>query len=217
MKYFDFALAPNPRRVDLFIFEKGLEIETVEINLRAGGQFEPGFLALNPQATVPCLQLDDGSVITETMAICRYLEAVYPRPCLFGTTPAEIAAIETWNRRSEIEGFLPAADALRNEGDRFRDRAVPGPRDYAQIPALVARGKARAQGFLEDLDRRLAGREFVAVDYFSVADINAWVTVEFMARVRVEPRPEQADLQRWYAAIAARPSVKRLPPAPPPA
>ena len=95
MKYFDFALAPNPRRVDLFMFEKGLDIETIEINLRAGGQFEPGFLALNPQATVPCLQLDDGSVITETMAICRYLEAVYPRPCLFGTTPRSRSANRT--------------------------------------------------------------------------------------------------------------------------
>ncbi|MEQ8661429.1 MAG: glutathione S-transferase [Gammaproteobacteria bacterium] len=217
MKYFDFAIAPNPRRVDLFIYEKGLEIETVEVNLRSGAHLEPDFLAINPQATVPCLQLDDGSVIAETMAICRYLEALHPTPCLFGATPAALAHIETWNRRAEIEGFLPAADALRNEGDRFRDRAVPGPRNYAQIPALVARGKARAQAFLEDLDRQLAGREFVAVDHFSMADINAWVTVEFMARVRVAPRPEQADRARWYQAIAARPAVARLPPAPPPA
>lgn len=217
MKYYTYSFAPNPRRVDAFLAEKRLDIPTVTIDLRAGAQFAADFLAVNPRATVPCLALDDGLVIAETMAICRYLEARHPEPCLFGATPGAIADIETWNRRAEIEGFLPAADALRNEGDRFRDRAVPGPRNYAQIPALVARGRARAEAFLDDLDHHLAGRTFVAAEGFSMADINAWVTVEFMARVRVVPRPEQAALRRWYAEIAARPSIAALPPAPPPA
>ncbi|MGE0485342.1 MAG: glutathione S-transferase family protein [Gammaproteobacteria bacterium] len=216
MRYYDFALAPNPRRVNVFLREKGLELDTVEINLRGGGQFEAGFLARNPQAMVPCLELDDGSVLGETMAICRYLETLHPQPNLFGNDAREVGFIEMWNRRAEIEGFLPAADALRNEGERFHDRAVAGPRDYPQIPELVARGKARATAFLADLDAHLQGREYVAVERFTMADINAWVTVEFAARVRVEPLVTQTELRRWYAALAARPAFRALPPAPPP-
>ena len=214
MKYYDFGLAPNPRRVNVFINEKGLTIETIEINLRAGEQFHEAFLKVNPQATVPCLALDDGSVILETMAICRYLEALHPTPCLFGSTPLDIAAIEQWSRRTEMEGFLPAADALRNGEPRFANRAVPGRRDYAQIPALAERGKARCQVFFEDLDRRLTAREFVATEFFSVADINAYITVEFAGRVGVKPDSSMANLPRWYQAVEARPSVRALAAAP---
>ena len=214
MKYYDFGLAPNPRRVNVFINEKGLTIETIEINLRAGEQFHEAFLKVNPQATVPCLALDDGSVILETMAICRYLEALHPTPCLFGSTPLDIAAIEQWSRRTEMEGFLPAADALRNGEPRFANRAVPGRRDYAQIPALAERGKARCQVFFEDLDRRLTAREFVATEFFSVADINAYITVEFAGRVGVKPDSSMANLLRWYHAVEARPSVRALAAAP---
>lgn len=217
MKYYDFPLAPNPRRVNLFVLEKDLRIDTVEINLRAGAQFEPDFLGRNPQAMVPCLELDDGSMLGETMAICRYLEALHPEPNLFGLNAREIGDIEYWNRRAELEGFLPAADALRNEGERFHDRAVAGPRNYPQIPELVARGKARAADFLAILDDHLATRDYVAAGRFSMADINAWVTVEFAARVRVEPAEGHTALRRWYAALAARPAFACLPPSPPPA
>ena len=214
MKYYDFGLAPNPRRVNVFINEKGLKIETTDINLRSGEQFKEAFLKVNPLATVPCLKLDDGSVLLETMAICRYLEALHPTPCLFGTEPLDIARIEQWSRRAEMEGFLPVADALRNGEPRFANRAVPGRRDYAQIPALVERGKARCHAFFADLDQQLAGREFLATDFFSAADINAYITVEFAARVGLKPDSTMGNLRRWYQALAERPSVRALP-APP--
>lgn len=214
MKYYDFGLAPNPRRVDVFINEKGLQIDTVEVNLRAGEQFSEAFLKVNPQATVPCLQLDDGSLIQETMAICRYLEALHPTPCLFGTQAKDIAAIEQWSRRAEMEGFLPAADALRNGEARFADRAVPGRRDYAQIPALAERGRARCRVFFEDLDRQLTGRACVATEFFSAADITAYITVEFARRVGVEPDSAMVNLLRWYKSVEARPSVRALPASP---
>lgn len=215
MKYYDFALAPNPRRVTMFMLEKGITVETVEVNIRNGEHFSPAFLALNPRATVPVLELDDGTALTETMAICRYLEAVQPMPRLFGSTPLDIALIEMWSRRAEIDGFLPAADALRNGLERFANRAVPGTRDYAQIPALAERGAARTRAFFEDLNGHLAGREFVATRYFSAADITAYITVEFAARVGVTieslPVPQ---LARWFKALSERPSVKAMPPAP---
>lgn len=214
MKYYDFALAPNPRRVNLFLNEKGLVLDTEQVNLRAGEHMGEAFRRLNPQLMVPCLVLDDGTVLQETMAICRYLEALHPTPCLFGDTPLAIGLVEQWNRRAEIEGFLPAADALRNGEPRFANRAVPGPRDYAQIAALAERGKARTLGFFEDLDRHLAGREFVAIERFSMADINAYITVEFAARVGVRPTEQMGDLKRWYAAVAARPSAQALAPSP---
>jgi glutathione S-transferase len=198
----------------VFINEKGLKLETVEINLRTGEQFGAAFLKVNPLATVPCLELDDGNVILETMAICRYIEALHPTPNLFGAKPLDIARIEQWSRRAEMEGFLPAADALRNGEPRFANRAVPGVRDYAQIPELAERGKTRCQGFFADLDRQLAGREFVATDFFSAADINAYVTVEFAARVGVKPDSTMSNLLRWYKAVGERPSVRALP-APP--
>ena len=214
MKYYDFALAPNPRRVRMFLNEKGLEVDTVEVNLRAGEQFAAAFLEINPQATVPCLVLDDGTVLHETMAICRYFEALQPSPCLFGATARDLALVEQWNRRAELEGFLPAADALRNGEARFANRAVPGRRDYVQIPALVARGKARAQGFFADLDAQLEGRDYVAIASFSAADITAYITVEFSARVSVTVDPSLRHLTRWLAATRARPSVRAMP-APP--
>lgn len=214
MKYYDFGLAPNPRRVNVFINEKGLKIETAEINLRNGEQFSAEFLKVNPLATVPCLQLDDGSLLSETMAICRYLEALHPMPCLFGATPLEIARIEQWSRRAEMEGFLPAADALRNGEPRFANRAVPGPQDYAQIAELAERGKARCVAFFEVLDKQLAGREFIATEAFSAADITAYITVEFAARVGVKPAATMGNLLRWYTAVGERPSVRALP-APP--
>lgn len=215
MKYYDFPLAPNPRRVNLFVREKGLALETVEINLRAGEHLEAAFLAVNPGAMVPCLVLDDGTVLGETMAICRYLEALHPEPNLFGRTPREIGLVEMWSRRAELEGFLAMADALRNGEPRFANRALPGRRDHAQIPALVERGVTRARDFLDALDRALAGRDFLALERFSAADITAWVTVEFGARVGVRVDPaRQPELARWYAAIGARPSVQGMVPAP---
>ena len=207
MKLYDFALAPNPRRVRMYLAEKGIEVPTVQINLREGEQFQDDFKNKNPQLTVPCLELDDGSVIAESIAICRYFEALHPEPALFGTTPEEQGVVEMWSRRTELEGFMGVAEALRNSSDRFNNRALTGPRNYAQIPALAERGKRRVQGFLEDLDAHLAHTEFVAGDFFSIADINAFVTVEFAAWIEERPSADMVNLQRWHQTIAARPSA----------
>ncbi len=207
MKLYDFELAPNPRRVRMFMAEKGIQIPSVQVNLRQGEQFNAQFRADNPSMIVPALLLDDGLLLTETMAICRYLEALYPMPRLFGTTPREQAVVEMWSRRAELEGFMGAAEALRNSAERFANRALPGPRDYAQIPALVERGKARAEGFLDDLDTGLAGTAWLAGESFSVADITAYVVVEFAAWIEVRPQARHADLKRWHAGFAARPSA----------
>ena len=207
MKLFDFELAPNPRRVRMYLAEKGLQIPSVQINLRQGEQFHVAFKDENPSMIVPALALDDGTLITETMAICRYLEALHPTPPLFGSTPKEQAIVEMWSRRAELEGFMAVAEALRNSVERFKDRALPGPRNYAQIPALVERGKARAAGFLEDLEAGLAGKTWLAGEFFSVADITAYVVVEFAGWVEVQPADHQQNIARWRAAMAARPSA----------
>ena len=208
MKLYDFQLAPNPRRVRMYLAEKGLAVDTVQVNLRAGEQFHAEFRAANPSMVVPALALDDGTLITETMAICRYFEALHPSPPLFGSTPKEQAQVEMWSRRSELEGFYAVAECLRNSLERFQDRAIPGPRNYAQIPALVERGKARAVAFLEDLDTALRGRQWLATEHFTVADITAFVVVEFAGWVEVAPAEAQVDLRRWREAVAARPSAQ---------
>ncbi len=208
MKLYDFQLAPNPRRVRMYLAEKGITIDTVQVNLRAGEQFQAEFRAANPSMILPALALDDGTLITETMAICRYFEALHPTPPLFGSTPKEQAQIEMWSRRAELEGFYAVAESLRNSLERFKDRAIPGPRDYAQIPALIERGKARAVAFLEDLDAALRGRQWLATESFSVADITAFVVVEFAGWVEVKPTEAQAELRRWHQAVAARPSAQ---------
>ncbi|MCC7122009.1 MAG: glutathione S-transferase [Gammaproteobacteria bacterium] len=208
MKLYDFELAPNPRRVRMFLAEKGITLPMVQVNLRHGEQFGEDFKRDNPAMLVPALVLDDGSLLTETMAICRYFEALQPQPPLFGTTPREQADVEMWSRRAELEGFLAVAEALRNSVERFKDRALPGPRNYAQIPALVERGKSRARAFLDDLEARLATHACVTGDAFTVADITAFVTVEFAGWVDVKPAAHHTALQRWHAAIAARPSAK---------
>ncbi len=208
MKLYDFALAPNPRRVRMYLAEKGLEVPSVQVNLRQGEHFKDEFRAENPALIVPALVLDDGTLLTETMAICRYFEALHPAPPLFGTTAREQAVIEMWNRRAELEGFLAVAEVLRNSLERFKDRALPGPRNHAQIPALVERGRLRVHDFFDTLDQHLANSACVAGDAFSVADITAFVTVEFAGWVEEKPREDHRHLLRWHAQIASRPSAQ---------
>lgn len=208
MKLYDFAPAPNPRRVRIFLAEKGIPVETVQINLRSREHFEDSFKAKVPQVIVPCLELDDGTILTESMAICRYFEAVQPQPALFGKSPLEIGTIEMWNRRVELDGILAAADALRNSAERMKDRGATGPVNYPQIPELAARGKARAAAFFDVLDERLAKSTYVAGDAYSMADINALVMVDFAGWVDVKPTAAQRNLARWHTLVSARPSAK---------
>lgn len=204
---YDCSTAPSPRRARILLAEKGVQHLTVNIDLRAGEQLGEAFRAINPQCTVPVLQLEDGQVLTDNAAIAAYVEARFPEPALLGRTPMEKAEIASWNWRIEFEGLLAIAEAMRNSSPAMKQRALPGPVDYAQIPELAARGLARLQQFFAVLDARLAGREFIATDRFSIADLTAVVTVDFARVLRVKPGDEHPHLQRWRAAMALRPAM----------
>lgn len=208
MKLYTFAPAPNPRRVHMFLAEKGIEIEEVEVAIRDGANLAAAYTTVNPLRTVPVLELDDGQKITESVAICRYFEALQPEPALFGTTPLEKAMIENWHRRVELEGMQAVAEALRNTSPRFEDRAIAGPRNFAQIPALAERGFARLGFWFEDLDTRLKDSPFVAGETFSMADISAYITVNFARMVKTQPDESLQHLGRWRTGIDARPSSR---------
>ena len=204
---YDCATAPSPRRARILLAEKGIAHATVQVDLRHGEQLGEAFRRINPQCTVPALQTDEGAVLTDNAAITAYLEALQPEPALLGRTPLEKAEIASWNWRIEFEGFLAIAEALRNGSPAMANRALPGPKDYAQIPELAQRGLARAQDFFTALDARLQGREFIAGDSFSVADITAVVAVDFARVVKIRPGEQHPHLQRWRAAMAQRPSM----------
>ena len=208
MKLYDFKMAPNPQRVNMFLAEKGIEIPTIEIDTRKRAQFADSFMAVNPVSQVPVLELDDGTYISETMAICRYLEALHPEPALFGRDAKEKALVEMWSRRAEFMGYLAAADMLRNSSPVFEDRGLPGvPGGVPQIAELIERGRNAMGRFFALFDDRLGAAKFVAGDAFSVADITTFVTIRFAARVEVEPPAECANIARWLGEVESRPSA----------
>ncbi len=204
---YDCATAPSPRRARILLAEKGIAHETVQVDLRAGEQLSDAFRAVNPQCTVPALRTEEGDVLIDNAGIAAYLEARYPDPPLLGRTPIEKARIASWNWRVEFEGLVAIAEALRNGSPAMANRALPGPRDYPQIPELAQRGLARVQHFFETLDARLAATPFVAGDTFSIADITAVVAVDFARVVKVKPSEQHPHLQRWRAEMAKRPAM----------
>jgi len=207
MKFYDYKAAPSPRRARMFIAEKGLEIETVQVDLGAKAQFEDAYRAVNPRCTVPALALDDGTVLCDNASIARYLEEIRPEPPLLGRTPVEKALVAEWLARVEWEGFMGAAEALRNTSEFFTDSAIPGPDRYEQIPALAQRGRQRAGAFLGVMDQRLAEANYLAGDAFSAADIAGYAFVDFAAWVKLKPGPELTHLASWREAISKRPSA----------
>ena len=207
MILYDCATAPSPRRARIFLTEKGVPFETVQIDLRQAEQMGDVFRAINPQCTVPALRMDEGSVLTDNAAIAAYLEAQFPQPPLLGVTALDKAEIASWNWRIEFEGLMAVAEALRNSAPAMANRALPGPVDYPQIPELAQRGLARVQQFMSMLDARLEGRSFIAANQFSVADITAMVAVNFARVVRIKPGEQHVNLRRWREAMGLRASV----------
>ena len=204
---YDCATAPSPRRARILLAEKAVAHETVQVDLRTGEQMGDAYRRINPHCTVPSLETDDGLLLTDNAAIVAWVEARFPQPPLLGVTPAEKAEVASWHWRIEFEGLMAIAEALRNGSPAMANRALPGPVDYAQIPALAERGRARVQRFFEVLNEHLGAREFVATDRFSLADITAVVAVDFARVVKVKPGDEHPHLQRWRAAMALRPSM----------
>lgn len=201
---YDCATAPSPRRARIFLAEKGIAHDTVQVDLRSGEQLGEAFRRINPQCTVPALVTEEGAVLTDNAGIAAYLEARYPEPPLLGRLPLEKAEIAAWQWRIEFEGLMAIAEALRNSSPAMAGRALPGPVDYAQIPALAERGLARLQHFLGTLNAHLEGRDFIAAGQFSVADITAVVAVDFARVVKVKPGEQHPHLLRWRAAMQDR-------------
>lgn len=201
---YDCATAPSPRRARILLAEKGVPHETVQVDLRSGEQLGEAYRRINPQCTVPALVTEEGPVLTDNAAIAAYIEARFPDPPLLGRTALEKAEIAGWQARIEQEGLMAIAEGFRNGSPAMAKRALTGPVDHAQIPALAERGVARAGLFFAALDAHLAGRDFIATGRFSLADITAVVVVDFARAIRLRPVEDYAELRRWREAMQAR-------------
>ncbi len=204
---YDFTMAPSPRRARIVLAEKGIPHEKISVDLAKGEQMGDSYRAINPRCTVPALRLENGHILTDNAGIVAWADAQYPNPPLLGTSPIEKADIASWNARIEFEALYAIADALRNSAPSMKDRALTGPVNYPQIPALAERGIARITAFMDMFNAHLAGRDFVVTDRFTVADITAVVAIDFARVIKIKPQESHADLLRWRAALAARPSI----------
>ena len=208
MKLYQNAGSPNSRRVRIFLAEKALSIPLIPIDLSKGEQHSDAYRAINSRRVVPTLVLEDGTAIGEVPAILRYLEEIHPQTPLHGESAKERALVTMWERRIEQEGFASVMEAIRNIVPGLKGRAIAGPHDYDQIPALVERSKLRVKNSLADLDTRLTEVPFVAGEHYSIANITALVTVDFAAKAINVPLPdEHSALRRWYELVSKRPSA----------
>jgi len=208
MRFYDCRPAPSPRRVRIFLHEKGIEIPTVQIDLGSKEQLGDAFRAVNPDCTVPVLELEDGTCLTEILAICHYVEALHPEPRLLGRDAKEQALILMWNAKIEQLGLAALAEMFRNKTQGMRSRALTGPIDFEQIAELVERGRVRAEAFMARLNEHLSSAEFIVGDQFTLADITALVMIDFAKWSKVLIREEWKDLQRWNDGVSARPSAR---------
>ena len=210
MKLYDSTLAPNPRRVRMFMAEKGVDYENIQVDIIKGDNLNESFLSINPRGLLPPLVLDDGTVIDETVAICRYIEEMHPEPALLGTDAISKANIEARQRHMEFDGLLAAADAFRNSFPGFSSRGLAGNAGSVDaIPALAERGKNAMLRFYESLNAARDDSAFVAGETFSIADITALCTIDFAAGAARVPIPDQcSNVQRWHADVSSRPSAE---------
>jgi glutathione S-transferase len=206
LKLYDCSTAPSPRRARMFLAEKGIEWETIEVDLRVGAQMSPDFLAVNARATVPALVTEEGDVIGENIGIAAYVEALHPNPPLLGTTPLEKARVLEWDFRCTMDGLSAIAEVLRNSSPHMKGRALPGPRNLDQISALPERGLKRLAWFFEDIEAHLATSEFIAGDHYSMADITMTVVFDFSKWIKAQPGPDHTALHAYMARMRARPS-----------
>ena len=208
MRFYDYYRAPSPRRVRMFIHEKGIDIPVVEVDLKQQAQFDKEFQNKNPRCTVPILELDDGEFIYDTLVICDYLETTYPEPPLIGRDAKQRARVLMWYQRIVDDGFMAVSESFRNFVTGYRGHALTGPISYEQIPELVERGRKRAERFFEDLDQHLEGREYIVDNTFTLADIAALVTVDFAKAIKLDIQEWQSSLKKWHELVSARPSAQ---------
>ena len=202
MKIYETKTAPNPRRVRMFLSEKGLldRVEFIQIDIQKGENLTPEYAARNPMKKVPVLELDDGTCIAETMAICRYFEEVFPDQPLLGTTPLDKALIEQWLRWIEYYFFMPTGMCFQHTTGYFKDRMNPI-REWGEECAVTV------EKFFHFLDGHLADHQYICGDQFTAADINAFTTVDFNKVNNIRIKPEQTSLKAWYDRIRQRPST----------
>jgi glutathione S-transferase len=201
MKIYNSSTAPNPRRVRIFLAEKEIRIPYEEVDIVNAVNRGSEFRKKNPLATVPVLELDDGTCISESVSICRYFEELQASPPLFGTGAKDRAIVDMWNRRMEFAVLQPIADAFRQRHEFFKGRIRQVP-EYADVQRL------NAEDGLKWLDEELANRRFVAGDNFTIADITAMVAIDFGRVSKIAIKPEQRNLARWHAEVSSRPSAK---------
>ena len=201
MKLYDGGRAPNPRRTRIFLAEKGIKLPLVEVDLAAMEHMSAAYAAINPLKRLPALVLDDGSVITESIAICRYFEALQPEPALFGRGALDGARVEMWNRRMELHLLFPVSHVFRNSHPAMKAMEVP------QVPAWAEANKPRILEFIALLDGELKDRRYIAGDSFTVADITGLVSIDFMKPAKLVMPDELKYLKRWHADVSARPSA----------
>jgi len=202
MKLYDGGRAPNPRRVRVFLAEKGITVPLEPVDLGKMAHKTAAYATINPVQRVPALELDDGTVISESIAICRYFEAQQPEPALFGVGAKEAAIVEMWERRVEFHLLAPISHIFRNSHPAMAAMEVP------QVPAWADANKPRVMEFLDVLDARLKNHRYVAGDRYSVADITAMISVDFMKPAKLTLPDEMTSVKRWHAEVAARPSAK---------
>jgi len=202
MKIYEFTQAPNPRRVRVFLAEKGINnVPFVQVNLATADNTKPEFLKMNPMGRVPVLELDDGTYIAESVAICRYFEEIKPEPRLMGVDAKDKAVVEMWSRRMEFEILSNTAGAFRNTSDFFKGR-IPQVKEYGEICRNAAVKR------LEWLDTVLADREFIAGPRYTIADITALIGIDFGRTTGIKIQENQKNLARWHQAVSSRPSAK---------
>jgi glutathione S-transferase len=201
MKLYDTKQAPNPRRVRIFLAEKGIEVPLVPVDLASAENRSPGFLAKNPMGQVPVLELDDGTFISETVAISRYFEQLEPEPPLMGIDPLDQVKVEMWQRRMEFKLWANVGSAFRNTHAFFKGR-------IEQVPEYGEVCRKAAIEALPWLDAELESREFIAGERYTIADITALVSLDFGRVSGIKIAPELKNLSRWYAAVSSRPSAR---------
>jgi glutathione S-transferase len=202
MKLYDSTRAPGPRRVRIFAAEKGIALDLVPIDLGKLEHWTPEFTKVNPWQGIPALELDDGTVISETVAICRYLEALQPEPHMFGRTAKEQGVVEMWNRRIELGLFTHITNAFRHAHPAMAEREKPQVAEWAEV------SRSRANEQLAVLDKHLADHEFAAGSSYSIADITLMVAIDFMRLPKIAMTEDMIHLRRWHAMVAARPSAE---------
>lgn len=200
MKIYDYKLAPNPRRVRVFLAEKGLTVPLEEIDIMKGVNRKPEFLAKNPLGGIPVLELDDGRLIAESVAICRYFEVLHPEPALFGTGAFEQATVEMWNRRIELALLVPVGMVWAHLHELTRTR-------IKQIPEVGEQSRKVVEARYRWLDDELAGRPFLAGEKYSIADISAMIVIDFAKFNNISIQPDQKNLARWHQSVSSRPSA----------